>query len=607
MDDPVGGPLLGRLRGLLEQLLPPDEPREHDDDDEPPPEPAASDSNSASSSSDSDAGDSDAGTPRRMLPVRPARMPALAHASSSESETDDDAPGLASASSSDDDDDAPGLASASSSSDDEVEAPPRRARGVEGLRVVRVGRHVLVVGGGPAEGDLPEADRAARVRTALALIRHVMIASRGSESHEEMADALARDGAARAPHVVAAFRAVDRARFLPEDARADAYIDSPARSSIYHQSSPSIYAAALEALDLGGARRLSFLNVGSGTGYFSALCDAAAAAAGSELAPHIGLEREAELAAWARARTADVYYDVGDVYDVVASLRDARSPLRGRFDRVYIGAGVDRAACRVLLRLLAPGGLLVAPRDDRRGEAQRLVTVVRRGAGEAYAIAAGARVAFASLVAAPGGSASARAPALAGPIWGEARPGAFPPAFRAAVAALARGVEQGGTAAATVPWHVWRAKVLPFVPAHWSARGGGAGACACAKCGLPANARCFCGAVVFCSRNCQRAGFEAHAAVCTARPAVGLDAADRSDGDELDGADDGEDDGAEPGDEPDVVRRLRAASRAAETVVAGEEARPATDADARAEARARRARYHSWWWDDDGADNDEGS
>ena len=115
-----------------------------------------------------------------------------------------------------------------------------------------------------------------------------------------------------------------------------------------------------QALDLGGARRLSFLNVGSGTGYFSALCDAAAAAAGSELAPHIGLEREAELAAWARARTADVYYDVGDVYDVVASLRDARSPLRGRFDRVYIGAGVDRAACRVLLRLLAPGGLLVA-------------------------------------------------------------------------------------------------------------------------------------------------------------------------------------------------------------------------------------------------------
>ena len=101
-----------------------------------------------------------------------------------------------------------------------------------------------------------------------------MLASRGSDTHEDMADTLARDGAARSPHVVAAFRAVDRAlcspvwkstrrvedpdyfsfRFLPPDARADAYIDSPARSGAFHQSSPSIYAAALEALDLGGAR-----------------------------------------------------------------------------------------------------------------------------------------------------------------------------------------------------------------------------------------------------------------------------------------------------------------------------------------------------------------
>ena len=122
---------------------------------------------------------------------------------------------------------------------------------------------------------------------------------------------------------------------------------------------------------------------------------------------------------WLPPRAPDVFYDVGDVFDVVEALRDAHSPLRGRFDRVYVGAGVDRSSCRVLLRLLAPDGLLVAPRDDRHGEAQRLVTArfprhktsicvralrssthatmsaqaVRRGAGDAYAITAGARVA----------------------------------------------------------------------------------------------------------------------------------------------------------------------------------------------------------------------
>ena len=261
------GALLGTLRELLEQLLPPnepdappaDEPREEEDAPPPDEENTTSDTDSvpdlasASSSSDSDEGPPPRGRPARRQP----RMPALAPASSSDSESDGDAPEIASA----------------SSSDDEAEAPPPR-RAAAGPRVVRVGRHVLVVGGGPGEGRPDLGDRPARVRTALALIRHVMLASRGSDSYEDMADTLARDGAARAPHVVAAFRAVDRAlcspvwkstrrvedpdyfsfRFLPPDARADAYIDSPARSGAFHQSSPSIYAAALEALDLGGAR-----------------------------------------------------------------------------------------------------------------------------------------------------------------------------------------------------------------------------------------------------------------------------------------------------------------------------------------------------------------
>ena len=540
-------PLLGTLRELLEQLLPPneqdapraDEPRE--EEDSPPPadalpadEPreaesqdAASDTDSvpdlasASSSSDSDEGP----PPARRRP----RMPALAPASSSDSESDGDAPELASA----------------SSSDDEAEAPPPR-RAAAGPRVGRVGRHVLVVGGGPGEGRPDLGDRPARVRTCVeikpvAVIRHVMTARPQPRQRHFHTGASAHGGHARramartralAPHVVAAFRAVDRAQFLPADARADAYIDSPARSGVFHQSSPSIYAAALEALDLGGARRRSFLNIGSGTGYFSALCAAAAAAAGGELSPHVGVERHAELVDWARTRTTtdpaariraelaafssssladhladiapyaaargasslaelaalpadtlddmiasagwsilkaatfrrhlaryhdehagrtwlpprapDVFYDVGDVFDVVEALRDAHSPLRGRFDRVYVGAGVDRSSCRVLLRLLAPDGLLVAPRDDRHGEAQRLVTAVRRGAGDAYAITAGARVAFASLVRPSGGGVASRAPALAGPVWGEARPGALPPAFRAAAATLARGVARGG-------------------------------------------------------------------------------------------------------------------------------------------------------------------
>ena len=66
-------------------------------------------------------------------------------------------------------------------------------------------------------------------------------------------------------------------------------------------------------------------NCESGTGYFSALCATAAAHAGGELSPHVGIERHAELTTWARARTTDVFYDVGDVYDVVAACVEINS------------------------------------------------------------------------------------------------------------------------------------------------------------------------------------------------------------------------------------------------------------------------------------------
>ena len=419
-----------------------------------------------------------------------------------------------------------------------------------------------------------------------------MLASRGSDSHVDMADTLARDGAARSPHVVAAFRAVDRAQFLPADARADAYIDSPARSGVFHQSSPSIYAAALEALDLGGARRRSFLNIGSGTGYFSALCAAAAAAAGGELSPHVGVERHAELVDWARTRTTtdpaariraelaafssssladhladiapyaaargasslaelaalpadtlddmiasagwsilkaatfrrhlaryhdehagrtwlpprapDVFYDVGDVFDVVEALRDAHSPLRGRFDRVYVGAGVDRSSCRVLLRLLAPDGLLVAPRDDRHGEAQRLVTAYRRGPGYPVRDHGGRTVAFASLVRPSGGGVVAARRRWPGPFGAGAarRISAGVPGCRRDAA---RGVAGGG-GAARVPWHVWRAKIH-LRPGAWVRRArGGRRRPAGVRPVRPAGARGWLRRSRICSRDCQRAG-----------------------------------------------------------------------------------------------------
>ena len=93
-----------------------------------------------------------------------------------------------------------------------------------------------------------------------------------SSSHEElcarMREQLSDDD------VAAAFTAVDRAHFVGEEnveagAEESVYSDRPFRGGFVHLSAPSIYAQCLEALEL--REGLSFLNVGSGTGYLSAL------------------------------------------------------------------------------------------------------------------------------------------------------------------------------------------------------------------------------------------------------------------------------------------------------------------------------------------------
>ena len=103
--------------------------------------------------------------------------------------------------------------------------------------------------------------------------------------------------------VINAFRAVDRGFFIdpPSDARPGEevrYLDMPIRNGIQHLSAPGIYGVALEALDLADGQ--SFLNVCSGTGYFSAV---AARILGTR-AVHVAVELRGELVRRARAKLA---------------------------------------------------------------------------------------------------------------------------------------------------------------------------------------------------------------------------------------------------------------------------------------------------------------
>jgi len=139
---------------------------------------------------------------------------------------------------------------------------------------------------------------------------------------------------------------------------------------VQHLSAPSIYGTALEALNL--SEHLSFLNVCSGTGYFSALC--------SQLlgtkAVHSAIEIRPELVEHSRTKLAAVGCSHVDVRMGSCLTIDPDTSMQ--FQRIYVGAGADENVAALLFRMLEIGGILVGPFATADGS-QRLLRVERIG------------------------------------------------------------------------------------------------------------------------------------------------------------------------------------------------------------------------------------
>lgn len=89
------------------------------------------------------------------------------------------------------------------------------------------------------------------------------------EDNDELIDNLKEAQYIRTELVECAFRAIDRADYYLEEFRDSAYKDLAWRHGNIHLSAPCIYSEVMEALDLQPS--LSFLNLGSGTGYLSTM------------------------------------------------------------------------------------------------------------------------------------------------------------------------------------------------------------------------------------------------------------------------------------------------------------------------------------------------
>lgn len=89
------------------------------------------------------------------------------------------------------------------------------------------------------------------------------------EDNDELIDNLKEAQYIRTELVEQAFRAIDRADYYLEEFKENAYKDLAWKHGNIHLSAPCIYSEVMEALDLQPG--LSFLNLGSGTGYLSSM------------------------------------------------------------------------------------------------------------------------------------------------------------------------------------------------------------------------------------------------------------------------------------------------------------------------------------------------
>ncbi|XP_012673006.1 protein-L-isoaspartate O-methyltransferase domain-containing protein 1 [Clupea harengus] len=186
------------------------------------------------------------------------------------------------------------------------------------------------------------------------------------EDNDDLIDNLKEAQYIRTERVEQAFRAIDRGDYYLDSYRENAYKDLAWKNGNLHLSAPCIYSEVMEALKL--RQGLSFLNLGSGTGYLSTMV-------GLILGPfgvNHGVELHKDVVEYAKERLDD-FIKNSDSFDkfefcepkfVVGNCLEI-SPDSHQYDRMYCGAGVQKDHENYMKLMLKVGGILVVPIEDQ--------------------------------------------------------------------------------------------------------------------------------------------------------------------------------------------------------------------------------------------------
>ncbi|XP_033097980.1 uncharacterized protein LOC117101956 isoform X2 [Anneissia japonica] len=186
------------------------------------------------------------------------------------------------------------------------------------------------------------------------------------EDNDHLVDNLKDAEYIKSKRVEEVFRAVDRSHYYLEDHKDNAYKDLAWKHGNIHLSAPCIYSEVMESLELKPG--LSFLNLGSGTGYLSTMVGLVL---GSNGINH-GVEIHENVIAYAQEKLASFITD-SEKFDrfefcepkfVHGNCLLLPSGTR-QYDRVYCGAACPPEHQNYMKNLIKVGGILVMPLDDQ--------------------------------------------------------------------------------------------------------------------------------------------------------------------------------------------------------------------------------------------------
>ena len=153
-----------------------------------------------------------------------------------------------------------------------------------------------------------------------------------------------------------AFKAVDRARFLHEDYKPEAYEDYALPIGLEQSTlKPATIAFMLELLDAQEGEQV--LVVGAGSGFTVALLSELVGTSGSV----VGVEIVPELVRWAKANLESL--DLANI-EIVEAVEDIGYPKLAPYDRIMVTAATTEEIPEELLLQLKPSGILVIPIDN---------------------------------------------------------------------------------------------------------------------------------------------------------------------------------------------------------------------------------------------------